>query len=309
MREVAGQLLRTLDVEETSNILSNILKGTEPWSAGGVAAAVSAWSDFDLKGLYTSPQSLFLIVPEELLSVYAGFLRVMVGLSMNAVFRAGTRLPSSGPPAAGLLLDECAALGYLEPLEKGMGYLRAYGRAILIFQDVHQLESIYSRAKSIIANSAVRVAFAVNDEATAEVGFPTQLGQTTVTSRSIGISQASDAFIRHNAQAGFAEAGRPLLAPLGVLRLPRRRAPFSSPGAPARRSWPRGWSIIKSGISGGFGTAGAGLRRPRRDACKLPLLLPVLLHPLRKTPLHFQPLRLLQRRPRSQPRCNELGLA
>ncbi len=221
VREVAGQLLRTLDVEETSNILSNILKGTEPWSAGGAAAAVSAWSDFDLKGLYTSPQSLFLIVPEELLSVYAGFLRVMVGLSMNAVFRAGRVSP---PPAHRplFLLDECAALGYLEPLEKGMGYLRAYGRAILIFQDVHQLESIYSRAKSIVANSAVRVAFAVNDEATAKM-LSNQLGQTTVTSRSIGISQASDAFIRHNAQAGFAEAGRPLLDPSEILRLPRDR--------------------------------------------------------------------------------------
>ena len=59
VREVAGQLLRTLDVEETSNILSNILKGTEPWGAGGAAAAVSAWSDFDLKGLYTSPAKPF----------------------------------------------------------------------------------------------------------------------------------------------------------------------------------------------------------------------------------------------------------
>ena len=103
-----------------------------------------------------------------------------------------------------------------------MGYLRAYGRAILIFQDVHQLESIYSRAKSIVANSAVRVAFAVNDEATAKM-LSNQLGQTTVTSRSIGISQASDAFIRHNAQAGFAEAGRPLLDPSEILRLPRDR--------------------------------------------------------------------------------------
>ena len=306
MREVAGQLLRTLDVEETSNILSNILKGTEPWSAGGAAAAVSAWSDFDLKGLYTSPQSLFLIVPEELLSVYAGFLRVMVGLSMNAVFRAGRISP---PPAHRplFLLDECAALGYLEPLEKGMGYLRAYGRAILIFQDVHQLESIYSRAKSIVANSAVRVAFAVNDEATAKM-LSNQLGQTTVTSRSIGISQASDAFIRHNAQAGFAEAGRPLLDPSEILRCPATRCWFSSPGAPARPSWQRGSYILKSGISGGFGTAGAAAP-PTPRCLQAPLLLPVLLHPLRKTPLHFQPLRLLQRRPRSQPRCDELGLA
>jgi hypothetical protein len=35
------------------------------------------------------------------------------------------------------------------------------------------------------------------------------------------VTRASDAFIRHNAQAGFAEAGRPLLDPSEILRLPR----------------------------------------------------------------------------------------
>jgi type IV secretion system protein VirD4 len=111
-----------------------------------------------------------------------------------------------------------------------MGYLRAYGRAILIFQDIHQVESIYARAKSIIANSAARVAFAVNDEATAKM-ISEQLGQTTVRSRSIGISQASDALIRHNAQAGFAEAGRPLLDPSEILRPPRDKVPVFITGS------------------------------------------------------------------------------
>ncbi|NJO33343.1 MAG: type IV secretory system conjugative DNA transfer family protein, partial [Rhodospirillales bacterium] len=219
VRDVAGQLLRSLDVEETSNILSNILKGTEPWGAGGAAAAVSGWSDFDLQRFYRERQSLYLIVPEELLSVYAGVLRVMVGLAMNAVFRAG-RLAAPPPHRPLFLLDECAALGYLEPLEKGMGYLRAYGRAMLIFQDVHQLEATYPRARSIIANSAVQVAFAVNDDATARM-LSERLGQTTVTSRSSGMSQPWDALLHHQAQAGFAEAGRALLDPAEILRLPR----------------------------------------------------------------------------------------
>ena len=82
-------------------------------------------------------------------------------------------------------------------------------------------ESIYSRGKSIVANSAVRVAFAVNDEATAKM-LSNQLGQTTVTSRSVGISQASDAFLRHNAQAGFAEAGGPCSTPRKSCGCPRQ---------------------------------------------------------------------------------------
>lgn len=61
---------------------------------------------------------------EEKLSVYGGFLRVMVGCVINTMTRAKDMpRPKHKVP---LLLDEAAALGSLEPLERGLGYLRAY---------------------------------------------------------------------------------------------------------------------------------------------------------------------------------------
>ncbi|MGY3473614.1 type IV secretory system conjugative DNA transfer family protein [Bradyrhizobium ottawaense] len=54
----------------------------------------------------------------------AGFLRVMVGRVIDALTR-GKHLPRPEHEVL-LLLDEAAALGSLEPLERGVGYLRAY---------------------------------------------------------------------------------------------------------------------------------------------------------------------------------------
>ena len=87
-------------------------------------------------------------MPPDKLTVYAPFLRVMTGLAIGGILRAGF---NSAPPACRplLMLDEAAALGYLEPLEDGMGYLAAYARAMLIFQDLGQLEATYPKARFV----------------------------------------------------------------------------------------------------------------------------------------------------------------
>ena len=116
------------------------------------------------------------------------------------------------------LLDETAALGYLEPLEKGMGYLRAYARAMLIFQDLDQLETTYGKARSMISNSGTQIAFGVNDFETAEL-LSKRIGKKTISTRSMGQSQASDALIRHQDQAGQGEAGRWLIDPAEIMKM------------------------------------------------------------------------------------------
>lgn len=80
------------------------------------------------------------MVDEEKLSVYAGFLRVMVGCAINVLTRAkGRKRPKH---KVLLLLDEAAALGSLEPLERGVGYLRAYCTPMraspLLWQESHR---------------------------------------------------------------------------------------------------------------------------------------------------------------------------
>ena len=217
IRETAHQLIRALDTEEAMNILSNLVKGTEAWSLSKPLGVLSGESSFDPRSFYTRTQTLYLVVPEERLAVYGPALRVIVGMMLHAIVEAGKRqAPPKHRPL--LLLDEAAALGYLEPLETGMGYIRAYARALLIFQDLDQLQRTYGKWRSLLANCGAHVFWAVNDIETAKL-VAERIGQTTVQTRSSGLSQGHDAIIRHQAQSGHGEAGRYLIDPSEVLRL------------------------------------------------------------------------------------------
>jgi type IV secretion system protein VirD4 len=215
--ETAAQILKGKDSEETRNILSNLVKGTEMWSLGKPLALISGRSEFSFEALYRQTATVFLIVPEEKLAIYSPFLRVMTGLALNGVLRAGRASPPVGERPL-FLLDEAAALGYLEPLEKGMGFLRSYARAMLIFQDLGQLEATYPKARSLISNAATLVTIAVNDTETAEM-LSKRIGATTVAARSEGLSQGTTQVVAGQAQAGLAEAGRLLIDASEILRL------------------------------------------------------------------------------------------
>ena len=215
--EAAAQIARGLDSDETRSILSTLVKGTGPWSRDKPLAGMTARSSFAFEDLYRQTVTVYLVVPEEKLAIYGAFLRVMTGLALNGVLRAGR---DSAPPVNRplFLLDEAAALGHLEPLENGMGYIRAYARAMLIFQDLGQLEATYRKARSMVANAATLVAFGVNDMETAKT-LSERIGPTTVTALSEGLSQPAERIGAGTTQAGLAEAARPLIDASEIMRL------------------------------------------------------------------------------------------
>ena len=217
IRETAQQIIRALDTEEAMNILSNLVKGTEAWSLSKPLGVLSGQSSFDPRSFYSRTQTLYLVVPEEKLAVYGPALRVIVGMLLHAVVEAGKRqAPPQHRPL--FLLDEAAALGYLEPLESGMGYIRAYARALLIFQDLDQLQRTYGKWRSLLANCGAHVFWAINDIETAKL-VAERIGHTTVRTRSTGVSQSHDAVIGHQAQSGQGEAARLLIDAAELLRL------------------------------------------------------------------------------------------
>src|SRR3546814_2272236 len=56
------------------------------------------------------------------------------------------RAPASAERPVLFLLDEFAALGRLEPVERAMGLMAGYGIQLWpILQDVHQLRALYER--------------------------------------------------------------------------------------------------------------------------------------------------------------------
>ena len=78
------------------------------------------------------------------------------------------------------LLDEFAALGRLEAVERAMGLMAGYGLQLWpILQDLSQLRALYgARANTFVANAGVLQCFGVNDYETAKA-LGQLMGQAT----------------------------------------------------------------------------------------------------------------------------------
>ena len=220
LRDTVTSFRDMADTAENKSVFSNAEKAIALWAADRPAGMVSLESTFDFREFNRQTMSCFIMVDEEKLPIYAGFLRVMMGCALMAMTRAKSEAPPKIPTL--LLLDEAAAMGRIEPLETGVGYLATYARLVLVFQDLNQLRRIYPKAESIAANAGCKIAFGVNDVETARTLAET-LGHRTTESRSIGQSQRSGAPADTQWNRGASEASRYLLDPSEIMRLPRNR--------------------------------------------------------------------------------------
>ena len=185
---------------------------------------VMARSDFRFELLKERTATVFLALPPDRLDAYRRWLRLMVAQAITAMARSPLRPPS---PVL-FLLDELAALGRLEPVERAMGLMAGYGMQLWpILQDLHQLRSAYgAHAGSFLANAGVVQVHNVNDHNTA-LWLSRLLGDTTepyaTDSRGgsrrnwIGDRTASEGTAAHLTR-------RPLLTPDEVRRLPQEAA-------------------------------------------------------------------------------------
>ena len=97
--------------------------------------------------------TVFLCLPPDRLDTYARWLRLLVSQAVTDMARSTAR-----PPRPVLfLLDEFAALGRLEPVERAMGLMAGYGLQLWpILQDMHQLKATYGeRAGTFMSNAGV----------------------------------------------------------------------------------------------------------------------------------------------------------
>ncbi|MTH80149.1 TraM recognition domain-containing protein [Paracoccus aestuariivivens] len=108
--------------------------------------------------------------------------------ALSAALRASDRpwRPQPHLAPALFLLDEFAALGRLEAVERAMGLMAGYGIQLWpILQDMSQLRDLYgTRANTFIANAGVQQVFGVNDFETAKwlsqsIGQETRAFQST----------------------------------------------------------------------------------------------------------------------------------
>jgi type IV secretion system protein VirD4 len=183
---------------EAAGVLSSAQRHTHFLDSPRMTATLRR-SDFAFGDIKTTPASIFLVLPPDRLDTYARWLRLMVAQALTELARA----PGKAPWPTLFLLDEFAALGHLEPVERAMGLMAGYGIQLWpILQDIHQLRALYGqRAGTFLSNAGVLQIFGVNDQQSAQL-VSDLLGQETVVfetvSRAIDAEASGLSFTQHH---------------------------------------------------------------------------------------------------------------
>ena len=228
---------------EAASVLSNAQRHTHFLDSPRIAKCM-ARSDFQFSDLRDRITSVFLVLPPNRLDAYSRWLRLLVSQALQDIARDAEQMASvavsqraaqaspalskapaapvarqkaSDPPlgAALFLLDEFAALGRLEAVERAMGLMAGYGLQLWpILQDMSQLRDLYGqRASTFVANAGVQQVFGVNDYETAKWLSQT-MGQGTIGYQTESRKSGDMRTI------GTSITGRDLLTPDEIMQLP-----------------------------------------------------------------------------------------
>lgn len=157
---------------EAASVMSSAQRHTHFLDSPRIVAA-TARSDFQFSALRHDLTSIFLVLPPNRLDAYSRWLRLLVAQALQDIARDAEAAQAGSvrlkQPAL-FLLDEFAALGRLEAVERAMGLMAGYGLQLWpILQDMSQLRDLYgARANTFVANAGVLQTFGVNDFETAK---------------------------------------------------------------------------------------------------------------------------------------------
>ncbi|MFC6643333.1 MULTISPECIES: type IV secretory system conjugative DNA transfer family protein [Sulfitobacter] len=211
---------------EAASVLSNAQRHTHFLDSPRIAK-VTARSDFHFSDLRHRITSVFLVLPPNRMDAYSRWLRLLVSQALQDIARdaEASVKPLSGPAGAQgdtqrlrtptlFLLDEFAALGRLEAVERAMGLMAGYGLQLWpILQDMSQLKDLYGeRAGTFIANAGVQQVFGVNDFETAK-WLSQMMGQETAGFQTDSFKPGDSPSFSNNI------TGRDLLTPDEIMQL------------------------------------------------------------------------------------------
>jgi len=215
---------------EAASVLSNAQRHTHFLDSPRIAKCL-ARSDFAFSDLRHRITSVFLVLPPNRMDAYSRWLRLLVSQALQDIARDAERpqgasesrpeRPRASNPTLGpalFLLDEFAALGRLEAVERAMGLMAGYGLQLWpILQDMSQLKDLYGeRAGTFIANAGVQQVFGVNDFETAK-WLSQMIGQETAGFQTDSFKPGDGPSFSNNL------TGRDLLTPDEIMQLPPDR--------------------------------------------------------------------------------------
>lgn len=147
----------------------------------------------DIDALKTSPGgvSVYVCLPARFFPTHARFLRLVLNLTLYRMEALGLDRPACGHNVL-FLLDEFAALGRMESIEKAAGLMAGYGVKLWpVLQDVQQLKRLHKEAwETFMANAGVLQFFANADMTTLE-WLSKRMGQVELIRETCGSSDSS----------------------------------------------------------------------------------------------------------------------
>ena len=169
--------------------------------------------------------SLYLVVPPSDKDRLKPLLRLVISqvvrrLTEGMEFDAKGAGKSRFPHRLLLLIDEFPSLGKLEIFQEALAFIAGYGlKALLIVQDITQLNAAYTKDESIVSNCHIRIAYAPNKIETAKL-LSDMCGISTVEHTQRQYSGNRLAVLLQNVNTNEQIVQRPLLTADECMRLP-----------------------------------------------------------------------------------------
>ncbi|MCL4678069.1 MAG: type IV secretory system conjugative DNA transfer family protein [Alphaproteobacteria bacterium] len=196
----AAATLADMGENERGSVLSTARRHTEFLEAFGIQDCLKS-GNLDLTSLKQDPKgaTIYLVLPEWRIATHSRWLRLMVSTIIHALERTPRGInPKTGRlfPAVLMVLEEMAALGRMQAIEKAAGYIAGFGVKLLsVLQDLNQLKTHYEGTwETFLGNSGVVLAYGNSDITT-----------TKYLSSRLGLSELTRVTTQSNEQSGSNE--------------------------------------------------------------------------------------------------------
>lgn len=155
---------------------------------GAPMRRVLAGHDFRLEDLKARRITVYLCLPANRLATHGRWLRLMVGLALEAMERTGPL--EAGKPPCLFVLDEFAALGHMASIEKAAGQIASFGVKLWpVVQDLTQLRRDYKEAWETFMGNAGLLTFFGNTDLTTLEHISKRLGETELVRAAVNVSE------------------------------------------------------------------------------------------------------------------------
>ena len=193
----AAHTIADMGENERGSVLSTARRNTRfidsPWMRRCLEGNDASSSRLDLDAFKASPGGLTLYVclPARFIPTHARFLRLVLNLVLYRMEAQGLDKPACGYPVL-FVLDEFAALGRMEAIEKAAGLMAGYGVKLMpVLQDLGQLKRHYRESWETFLGNAGVVQFFANADLTTLEWLSKRMGQVELIRETQGSSEAS----------------------------------------------------------------------------------------------------------------------